>query len=94
MAFGSFSANGQGWVTVLLKIWHETSALELVGLWVGLGLSVEMEPFGRALSQWGQDFSGGPKSWTWSLLPRGSGLTPCVSEDFTGHTAQKKKLQD
>ena len=23
-ALGSFSANGQGWVTVLLKIWHET----------------------------------------------------------------------
>jgi len=40
-------------------------ALELVGLWVGLGLSFEMEAFGRALSQWNWDFPGGPKFWTW-----------------------------
>ena len=47
MALGS-PANGQGCVSVLQMVWHEVSRTEVLGLWVGLRLSVSMEPFGRA----------------------------------------------
>ena len=50
MILGSLSANGWGCVPVLLVIWHGASALELAGHWVELGLSTEMEIFGRALA--------------------------------------------
>ena len=43
-------------------------SLELSGLWVELGLSVEIEAFGRALTinvPWGQEFFGGSQSWIW-----------------------------
>ena len=41
-------------------------ALGLAGLWLGLGLSVEMTAFEspHELMLWGQGFSGGPRSWT------------------------------
>ena len=32
---------------IFILLWHP--ALELAGLWVGLGLSVDLETFGRAL---------------------------------------------
>ena len=48
MALGSPSANGQGCVSVLQMVWHEVPRTEVLGLWVGLWLSVYMEPFGRA----------------------------------------------
>ena len=38
----------KGRVPVLLKDWHKAYSSELAGLWVGLGLSVEMQTFGRA----------------------------------------------
>ena len=51
-------------------------SLELSGLWVELGLSVEIEAFGRALTinvPWVQEFSGGSQSWIWvSNLKRSS----------------------
>ena len=50
MILGHLSANGWGCVPVLLVIWHGASALELAGHWVELGLSTEMEIFGRALA--------------------------------------------
>ena len=48
MALGSISANRQDYFPVLLKDWHGVSGI--AGLWVGLGLSVELEAFGRALT--------------------------------------------
>ena len=49
MAMGSLSINRQGCVSVLLLVWHEVSSTGVPGPWVGLGLSVDKEPFGRAL---------------------------------------------
>ena len=47
-------------------MWGERWVLDLAGLWVGLGFSVDMEAFGRALTNvpfiW--EFSGGSKSWS------------------------------
>ena len=48
VALGSLSANVQGCAPVLLRIGMGHPALDLAGVWVGLGLSVEMEAFGRA----------------------------------------------
>ena len=53
-------------------------SLELSGLWVELGLSVEIEAFGRALPinvPWGQEFSGGSQSWIWVSNLKRSSLT-------------------
>ena len=50
MTLGSLSANGWGCVPVLLVAWHGHPALELTGHWVVLGLSVETEIYGRALT--------------------------------------------
>ena len=49
MAMGSLSINRQGCVSVLLLVWYEVSSTGVPGPWVGLGLSVDKEPFGRAL---------------------------------------------
>ena len=56
VAFGSLSANGQGYVPVLLKgkgMRHGMRhlALKLTGFWVGPGLSVEIKAFGRILAK-------------------------------------------
>ena len=50
MILGSLSANGWGYVSVLLAVWHGCPALELAGRWVELGLIVETEISGRALA--------------------------------------------
>ena len=65
-------------------------ALELVGLWVGLGLSFEMEAFGRALPMelglpwWSKVLDLG-------LLPWGSGLTPYCSNRTSQATQHRRK---
>ena len=50
MILGSLSANGCGCVPVLLVVWREASSTELAGRLVELGLSVETELYGRALT--------------------------------------------
>ena len=50
MVLGILSANRQSCVPVLLMIVVRHLALKLAGFWVGSGLSVEMETFGRVLT--------------------------------------------
>ena len=49
MVFGSLSANGKSCISVLLMLWHEMLGTGFSGIQVGLGLSVGVEAFGRAL---------------------------------------------
>ena len=50
MILGSLSANGWGCVPVLLVVWHGASSTGICGCWVELGLSIETEISGRALT--------------------------------------------
>lgn len=50
MALGSLSANSQGCVPIFLKFWHKVSGIGPCCPWVVLGLSAEMEAFGRVLT--------------------------------------------
>lgn len=62
----------------LCRIGMEHPSLELSGLWVELGLSVEIEVFRRALTinvPWDQEFSGGSQSWIWASNLKRSSLT-------------------
>ena len=45
-----WAANIQGCAPVLLRIGMGHPAPDLAGFWVGFGLSVEMETFGKALT--------------------------------------------
>ena len=49
MALGSLSANEEGCVPKLLKVWHEVPSTGACWLLVELDLSVEMEDFERTL---------------------------------------------
>ena len=78
MTLGSLSGNRWGCIPVLLVVWREVPALELVGRWWSRELVLRRRPLG-ALSPiniaWGQEFSGGLTSWTLLSHLRGSGLT-------------------
>ena len=79
MTLGSLSA--MGWAVFLScsLFGMGLPALELAGRWVELGLSVETEISGRALTDditWGREVSGGPVSWTQLSHLGGSSPTP------------------
>ena len=64
---GSVYIEAQGYGPVLLEKLHGMSCLELVGPWVVLGFSVDMEAFDELLSinvPWSQEFSDVLKVWT------------------------------
>lgn len=56
----------------------ENPSLEFSGIWVELGLSVEIGVFRRALTinvPWDQEFSGVSQSWIWASNLKHSSLT-------------------
>ena len=58
----------------------------------GLGLSVE-RPLGELLpinGSWGQEISGGSKSWSWVSHLRGSGLTPYWNSKTSQATKRRR----
>ena len=67
MTLCSLYIDAQGYVLVLLENLRGMSALDLVGPWVVLGISVGMEVFYELLSinvPWIQEFSGVLRIWT------------------------------
>ena len=67
MTLDSLYIEAQGYVPMLLENLHGMSCLELVGPWVVLGFSVDMEAFDEFLSinvSWIQEFSGVLRIWT------------------------------
>ena len=78
ITLGSLSADGWVCVPVLLVVWHEVSSGGGCRQLGGTGSWIRMEASVRALTvniPWGQEFSGGPASWTQCSHPRGSGPT-------------------
>ena len=47
MALGSLSANGQGCVSLSLKVWYEESGMEISCLWGSLILMLRLRPLGE-----------------------------------------------
>ena len=97
MALGSLSASGQCCVTILLQglawgIWH----CSLLTFGWGLVLVLSWQRLGELSLinvSWGQEFSGGPPSWTWVSHLGASGLTPYCSTKTTQATQQRRERE-